>query len=189
MDGAPVDKAKQRQALRRGALLGALVVLFAVGIAYRVINGRQPQAGIEQGNAAPGFKLPRYNGGTVSLGDLRGKVVMLNFWATWCVPCAAEMPLLTRLARDYESKGFVFLAVNEDEPRTARGQVDVFVAQVAPDLGKSVVFADEPTTLNYAVEDLPTTYLIGRDGSILESHTGYRPESLLRREVENALGK
>ena len=189
MDRAPVDEARQKQALKRGALVGALLVLFAVAIAYRVINREQPRTGIEKGNAAPGFKLLRYDGGTVSLAELRGKVVMLNFWATWCIPCAAEMPFLIRLARDYEPRGFVFLAVSEDERQTAQEQVSLFVAQIAPGLGRSVAFADGPTTLNYAVEDLPTTYLIGRDGRILESYTGYRSESLVRREVESALGK
>lgn len=189
VDGTPAAAAKDRQGAKWGVLLVLPVVLVALVVAYVGIKKQQPPTGIEKGNAAPTFNLARYSGGTVSLEDLRGKVVMLNFWATWCVPCVAEMPSLTGVARDYESKGFVFLAINLDEPQTAREQVGLFVAQVAPGLAQSVVFADASSTVAYGVEDLPTTYLIGRNGRILTSHIGYVSQSLLRKEIESALGR
>ena len=187
--GELVAQAEQRQPAKWGPVVIASVALLGVGIAYFGIKRLQPRTGIERGDSAPSFRLPRYGGGSVLLEDLRGKVVLLNFWATWCVPCAAEMPSLTKLARQYESKGLVFLAANHDEPETAQEQVGLFIAHIAPDLGRSVVFADERTIMNYAIEDLPTTYFIGRDGRILESYAGYAPESVVRQKIESALGK
>jgi thiol-disulfide isomerase/thioredoxin len=181
--------AEQRRPARWGLVVFALVAIVGTGIAYFGIKKAQPRIGIQQGDTAPTFKLPRYSGGTVSLEDLRGKVVLLNFWATWCVPCAVEMPALTKLAREYEPKGMAFLAANQDEHDGAQEQVHLFVDQIAPNLGKSVVFADEQTTINYRVDELPTTFFIGRDGRILESYVGYASESMVRQKIESALAK
>ena len=76
-----------------------------------------------------------------------------------------------------------------NEHETAPAQVGIFVAQRVPDLGRSVVFADGPTVESYGVESLPMLFLIGRDGRILESYSGYASESALRRRIERALGK
>lgn len=189
MNVEPDTQAERKTATRWSLSVVALVALLGTVIAVVGIKKAQPNTGNRKGDVAPSFKLSRYGGGTVSLQDLRGKVVMLNFWATWCLPCAAEMPALTKLAREYESKGFVFLAVNQDEGETAQEQVGLFVAQIAPDLGRSVVFADEQMIVNYAVEDLPTSYFVGRDGRIIESYAGYASESLVRQKIESALGK
>lgn len=178
----------ERQAKWR-LLFFAFVLLLGAAAAYVGMKKLQPRTGIEHGDAAPAFRLSRYGGGTVSLGDLRGKVVLLDFWATWCVPCAAEMPALTRFAREYESKGLILIAANQDDRETANTQIAAFLAAIAPDLGRSVVFADEQTTRSYAVDELPMLYFIGRDGRILESYAGYVPESLLRQKIELALRK
>jgi len=188
MNDEPPAQAEQKQPAKWGLVVVALVALVGTSVAYLGIKKAQPRTGIQKGDAAPTFKLSRYGGGTVSLEDLRGKVILLNFWATWCVPCAVEMPALTQLAREYESKGIVFLAANQDERESAQEQVGLFVAQIAPNLGRSVVFADEPTTINYGVDELPTTFFIGRDGRILESYVGYASESLVRQKIERALG-
>jgi thiol-disulfide isomerase/thioredoxin len=189
MNDKPPAQAEQKHPVKSGLVVVALVALVGTSIAYLGIKKAQPRTGIQKGDAAPTFKLSRYGGGTISLDELRDKVVMLNFWATWCVPCAVEMPALTKLAREYESKGMVFLAANQDEPESAQEQVRLFVAQIAPNLGRSIVFADEQMTIKYAVEELPTTFFIGRDGRILESYVGYVSESLVRQKIESALGK
>ncbi len=189
MNGESPAQAEQKQPAKWSLVVFAVVGLVGFSIAYFGIKKAQPRTGIQKGDAAPTFKLSRYGGGTVALEDLRGKVVMLDFWATWCVPCAVEMPGLIKLAREYESKGFVFLAANQDERESAQEQVGLFVAQIAPALGRSVVFADEGTTVNYGVDELPTMFFIGRDGRILESYVGYASESLVRQKIESALGK
>ena len=179
----------QKLPAKRAVVIVAVLAAVATGVAYLGIRKLQPRTGIQKGNAAPAFTLSRYGGGTVSLRDLPGKVVLLNFWATWCVPCAAEMPALTRLAREFESRGFIFLAANQDDRETADAQIRLFLAQFAPDLGRSVVFADEQTAISYAVEELPTSFFIGRDGRIIESYAGYAPESLLRQKIERAISR
>jgi thiol-disulfide isomerase/thioredoxin len=167
----------------------ALVSLLALAVMYLGIHDAREDARIRKGAAAPPFKVARYSGGKVSLEELRGKVVMLDFWATWCAPCAAEMPTLTKLAGEYESAGLVFLAANRDDAGAASALVKGFVAQRAPNLGKSVVFADDQMAASYGLQALPTLYFIGRDGRVLESHSGYASESHLRRQIESALGK
>src|SRR5260370_10317424 len=154
MNDGPPAQADQKQPAKWGLVVVALVALVGTGIAYFGINKAQPRTGIQKGDAAPTFKLSRYGGGTVSLDDLRGKVVLLNFWATWCMPCAVEMPALTKLAREYESKGMVFLAANQDERESAQEQVHLFVDQIAPSLARSVLFADERTTVDRRVDEL-----------------------------------
>jgi len=190
MTDEPLAQTERPRSTKSGRLLIiALVALLGTVIAYHGIYDAHRASALRSGAAAPPFKLARYGGGTVSLDELRGKVVMMDFWATWCPPCVAEMPALTKLAREYEPKGLVFLAVSEDDHETAPAQVGVFVAQRVPDLGRSVVFADGPTVESYGVESLPTLFLIGRDGRILESYSGYASESALRRRIESALGK
>src|SRR5215831_19715677 len=109
MMSGELAQGEQKQTAKRGLLMVAVVALLAMSIAYLASKKPKLRTGTEKGDAAPAFKLSRYGGGTVSLEELRGKVVMLDFWATWCVPCAVEMPTLTRLAREYEPRGFVFL--------------------------------------------------------------------------------
>ncbi len=125
--------------------------------------------------------------GRISLDELRGKVVLLNFWATWCPPCVEEMPTLLKVAREYESRGFVLLAVNKDEAESAKAAVGVFVANRIPDLASHVVFADARMATNYRVQMLPTSYFIGRDGMVLDAQGGFLPESTLRKKIESAL--
>ncbi len=170
-------------------LIFLLVALLGLSIAYLGIKDARLGAGVQVGAAAPAFKQQRYSGGTVSLEELRGQVLMLDFWATWCPPCVAEMPVLMKLAREYESRGLVFLAANRDEADGARAQVGVFIAERAPELAKNVVFADDAMAASYGVDSLPMLYFIGKDGRVLEAYSGYASEGQLRRRIEAALGK
>src|SRR5229473_3213708 len=97
------------------------------------------------------------------------------------------MPSLLKVVREYESQGFVLLAVNKDEAGSAKAAVGVFIANRVPDLASHVVFADARMAINYRIQSLPTSYFIGRDGMVLDAQAGYLPERTLRKKIESAL--
>jgi peroxiredoxin len=120
--------------------------------------------------AAPDFTLPNVDEQQVSLRQYRGKVVFLNFWATWCIPCREEMPALEQLYQTFQRQDLVILAINLKE---GAEQVKTFFQKRTlsfPALldQNGAVFRD------YSVAGMPTTYLIGRDGKLLARGVGGR---------------
>jgi thiol-disulfide isomerase/thioredoxin len=165
---------------------GVFIALLLVAFLYAGLRvARRPHL-VGRGALAPSFTLEKYGGGLISLDELRGKVVLLNFWATWCPPCVEEMPTLLKVAREYESQGLVLLAVN-NEAEDAKAAVGVFLANRLPDLATHVAFADARMTTNYRVQMLPTSYFIGRDGMVLDAQGGLLQERTLRKKIESAL--
>ncbi len=181
----PLEPARPR---RKNPLWISVLVgcLFAALIYLGVLDARGSR-GIPKGQPAPAFSFQRHQGGVAKLTDYQGKLVMLDFWATWCPPCVEEMPTLVRLAKEYEPRGLVFVAANRDEPSEAKAAVGVFVATRVPGLGPYVAFADDRSTASYLVRTLPTLYLIDRRGKVVDSHVGLASESALRGWIEEAL--
>jgi peroxiredoxin len=137
---------------------------------------------------APDFSLTTLDGETVSLADFRGKVVLLNFWASWCPPCRSEMPAMERVYQDYANQGFVILAVNatqQDSPDAAR--------QFVNEKGLTFpILLDTSGTVSalYRTRSLPTSFFIGADGIIDEVVIGGpMSEALLRTRVETLLSE
>ncbi|HZH04648.1 MAG TPA: TlpA disulfide reductase family protein, partial [Myxococcaceae bacterium] len=96
------------------------LALFSAALAVAMVvqltaETRRSQL-LERGSAAPPFSAARHGGGALSSDVLRGRVVMLDFWATWCPPCVEEMPSLLKLAREYEGRGLTLVAANRDDP-------------------------------------------------------------------------
>jgi thiol-disulfide isomerase/thioredoxin len=122
------------------------------------------------GFPAPAFSLTDLSGQTVNLADLRGKVVLLNFWASWCPPCRAEMPAIEQAYQSYRGRGLVVLAVNASYQDTPGG-METFLGSFAHSY---LILRDENGTANrlYAVGSLPTTFFIGRDGTIRDMVIG-----------------
>jgi peroxiredoxin len=122
------------------------------------------------GSPAPDFTLKALDGPNLRLREQRGKVVMINFWATWCGPCREEMPQLKRLHDKYQAAGFTLLGVNVDEdPR----QASALAQKLA--LGFPVLFdADKQVSKTYDLSAMPSTVLIDRDGKVRFVHRGYR---------------
>ena len=119
---------------------------------------------------APDFALPARDGGEVRLSELRGQVVMINFWATWCGPCRQEMPLLEQLQVKYEPLGFTLLGVNV-EPDSA--------AAVAWLKGVPVTFPILFDTRNavadsFGVQGMPSSVFVDREGRVRYVHRGYK---------------
>ncbi len=120
---------------------------------------------------APDFSLPGFDGGTVHLSELRGQLVLLHFWATWCVPCRHEMPLLHGMEKKLKGKSFRIVCVNVD--RGGEQDVQDFMQEVSP--GFHTLLDPEGGVRNrYEVRALPTSYLIGGDGKIIGRIIGER---------------
>jgi thiol-disulfide isomerase/thioredoxin len=168
--------------------MGALVIGLVGGAVYLGVQEAKRGERVAEGKEAPAFIAEKYGGGQQTLEEHRGKVVMLDFWATWCPPCVEEMPSLVSLAHEYESRGLVFVAANRDDAEEQKAAVGVFIARTVPDLGRHVVFASDEMSASYRVESLPTLYLIGRDGQILQSSVGFMSEEKLRSWIEEAVG-
>ena len=120
--------------------------------------------------AAPDFTLPNTDGQQVSLQQYRGKVVFLNFWATWCIPCREEMPALERLHQTYQSQDLAIISIDLKE---SAEQVKTFFQK--HELSFPALLDQNGSVFrDYLVAGMPTTYLIDRDGTLLARGVGGR---------------
>jgi len=124
------------------------------------------------------LQLTDLHGKTQSLADYRGKVVLLNFWASWCDPCIEELPVIEKLRLDFARKPFAILAVQTGgSARTAEDVVSTLK------LGFPILLdRDTKVTQAFGINTLPTTYLIGPGGEVVERHVGEWPQ--MRAAVE-----
>jgi cytochrome c biogenesis protein CcmG, thiol:disulfide interchange protein DsbE len=141
-----------------------------------------PVTGSTQQGAALSLKLPFYReGGTYDLAFDRGKVVLLDVWATWCEPCKDALPIYQDLAKEYGSRGFRVYAINVDEdPR----QIDTFLQTLKLTLPILVDKNAEVAERDLKVRVLPTSFLIDKRGNIRQVHEAFAPEFLARYQTE-----
>ena len=154
--------------VRSNARRVGAVTRFALCATLAVVASTASPA-LAPATAAPDFTLHAMSGPNLQLKDQRGRVVMVNFWATWCGPCRQEMPQLNRLYEKYKSSGFVLLGVNVDDDVTK-------AAEVAAKLGVTFpVLLDTEKTVSklYDVSTMPSTMIIDRDGKVRYVHRGY----------------
>jgi peroxiredoxin len=155
--------------------IGIAVLLVAGAVAYVWAN-RGRYAPLEVGRPAPHYAAPDLAGDTVRLADLRGSVVVLNVWATWCAPCIREMPSLQRLADRFADRGLVVVGVSVDaDGGLAGGSADVraFVER----LGLTFTILHDARGVVerlFGVSGLPMTFVIDRDGRIHQKVLGER---------------
>jgi thiol-disulfide isomerase/thioredoxin len=127
------------------------------------------------------------SGGRVRLRDHQGKIVVLNFWATWCVPCNSEMPLLVAAEKDYASRGVVFIGASLDDRKTAKG-IPGFLAKYRIDFPVwTGATADDLAKLRMG-EAVPATAFIDRDGVIVARVSGQLRDSELKERLDWLLG-
>jgi cytochrome c biogenesis protein CcmG/thiol:disulfide interchange protein DsbE len=159
----------------------ALVVIALLG--YSLVTG--PSAALQVGQAAPEFQLTTFDGDTVSLGGLRGQVVVLNFFASWCNPCRQEAPDLQEAWREYEGRGVQFLGIAYKD---AASKAQAFLAEFdatypsALDPGSRVSRA-------YGVTGVPETYVIDQEGLLVRHVLGAVTAAQLRQEIDKALSQ
>jgi len=134
--------------------------------------------------SAPAWQLAALGGERVKSSDFDGKVVILNFWATWCVPCREEIPGLVELHQQYGDDGVIIVGASVD-----RGGVDLvkrFVERFK--INYPIVIADEKVLRDFGnVEAVPTTFLIDRNGRVAGKHVGFAEKETLEREIKSLL--
>lgn len=138
------------------------------------------EIGLDVGNRAPDFQLETLTGETVRLSDFRGKRVMLNFWASWCPPCRAEMPDMVDF---YQDKDIEILAVNLTDTETALNDVEHFVDAYELDF-PVLLDTDLEVASLYAIQPIPTTFMIDSDGVISFKIFGPMNYNLMVQEFE-----
>jgi peroxiredoxin len=141
---------------------------IVASVAFVVVAGSASSA-IAPTTPAPDFSLHAMSGPNMRLKDQRGRVVMVNFWATWCAPCQQEMPQLNRLYQKYRSSGFVLLGVNVDDDSSKAADLATKLGITFPVL----LDADKRVSKLYDVSTMPSTMLIDRDGKVRYVHRGY----------------
>ena len=147
----------------------SLLPLRSAVLALALVASTVASGAIAPQSMAPDFTLRTMDGPNLRLKEQRGRVVMVNFWATWCGPCRQEMPHLERLHRKYKSAGFVLLGVNVDDDAKK-------AAEVAAKLGVSFPMlydTDKAVSKLYDLSTMPSTVLIDRDGKVRHVHRGY----------------
>lgn len=136
-------------------------------------------------NVAPDWQLLNLEGDAVSSEDFTGKVVLLDFWATWCPPCRAMVPTLIELQEDYADKGFEIVAISQDHGGPE--QVAAFNREIG--VNYTSLMGDGSASEAFGgIRFLPTSFLIGRDGTILERHLGQTDRETLEPGIRRALG-
>jgi peroxiredoxin len=128
---------------------------------------------VRAGDAAPDFTVSLFDGGSVRLSDLRGKTVLVNFWATWCPPCREELTRVqAELIDRFEGRDFVFLPISRGETRET-------VARFREQTGYRFTMGLDPEQTiykMYATNFIPRNFLVGPDGRVIVATTGYEPE-------------
>ena len=152
--------------MRSGAApLRATLALLALCLAFPAHASAAPRL-----TTAPRFTLPALHG-KASLDSLRGRVVLVDFWASWCEPCKRSFPWLAEMHHGYSGKGLTIVAINLDKDRAL---ADAFLDRYPAPF--TVAFDPTGATAEtYKVAAMPTSFLIGRSGEILYSHAGFDP--------------
>ncbi len=160
--GLPAEETPTKRGLGMGdyALIAAMVVVVAVvGFALARQNTTQPITG-----RAPDFAFTTFGGEEMSLRDLRGQVVVLNFWASWCGPCKAEAPALQATYEKYQGQGVAFLGIAyaDNGPKSLEFLADYNITYLnAPDLGTRI-------SEIYSIQGVPETFIIDQNGDVAE---------------------
>src|SRR5690349_7707838 len=146
-----------------------MVVTAMLVFGFHMSRRKSDQARLDgsnlQGKPAPDFALQTLDGKTLRLSDFRGKGVLLNFWATWCVPCKVEMPWFVELQKQYGSDGLQILGINADED-TSKDELEKFAKGMG--VNYPVLLGKEEVEQAYGgIQFLPVTVYVDRDGKVV----------------------
>ncbi|HVM92866.1 MAG TPA: TlpA disulfide reductase family protein [Terriglobales bacterium] len=167
--------------------VGALVAVMLFAGIRLARNKRMdlPANGQLMGVAAPDFELQSLDGKNLKFSSLRGKAVLLNFWATYCGPCKVEMPWFVELQNEYGPQGFQIVGVAMDDDASTED-----IAKFAKDMGVNypILLGKEAVGLSYGgVNVLPTTFFVDRNGKIIAREFGLQSRSVFVDHIKEAL--
>lgn len=159
--------------------LGKMLVLFT---ALLVLGACSQGLAVETGDTPPDFTLSDIAGNQVSLASFKGKVIILNFFASWCPPCRAEIPDFIELQKQYGPKGFTVVGVALVSPEDAKS----FAEQAG--INYPVLVDDNKVSNIYGpIRSIPTTFIIGKDFKVAKMYIGGRPKSAFEADVNELL--
>jgi peroxiredoxin len=180
---------KQRSWIYTGFFLGVIALLFVVNN----LNGEPEQgpyppnyvpAAQKSSAVAPDFTLPTVDGKELKLSDYKGKVVIIDFWATWCPPCRKGIPDLIDLKKKYGAKGFEVIGISLDTE--TKGHVPGFVKSNG--MNYPVVYGNQNVTQLYGgIEAIPTTFVIDKQGKIVATYQGLVPAATFENHLKKLL--
>jgi thiol-disulfide isomerase/thioredoxin len=151
-------------------------------------HGTAP-TGAQQFQQAPSFELASVAEGSIKLADMKGKVVLLDFWATWCGPCKAGIPHLNELYSEHKDDGFEIVGISVDRGgrgKTGIEEVRAFIQKTAMDY--PLAMADAQTVSAYGgIRSIPTAFLIDREGRLRKRYVGMQQKSVFERDVKELL--
>jgi peroxiredoxin len=163
-------------------LLIALVAITIAAAIYFYARHSPSRSGLASGTQhtlAPDFSLPNLSGGQLDLSTYRGKVVLLDFWATWCVPCMEEIPHFVDLQNQYRDQGLQIIGISMDDgPEPVHDFYSRFKMNYPVVMGNAKI-----GELYGGVLGLPIAFVIGRDGRIYAKHVGATSMSVLEKEI------
>lgn len=172
-----------RRGYRLGLFLAFLPVLALLAIfGWNMFDDARGQV---NSGLAPDFTLSLFDGGELTLSELRGQIIVVNFWASWCIPCRDEAPILEQAWRRYRDRGVVFIGVayldTDKESRAFLEEFDVTYPN-GPDLGTRIA-------PDYRIKGVPETFFIARDGRVADLEIGPLTEARLVGAIESLLAE
>jgi len=159
----------------------ALMIFLALSAVLFLCANNDQEAVRETGTPAAGsFELTDLEGNTLTLENYRGKVIILDFWDTWCPPCRKEIPDFIALQDEYGSEGFVVIGVAFG--REGVEKVKAFAEEMG--INYPVAVATEEIMKSYGpIQAIPTTFILDKNGRIYQKYTGYREKSVFRNDI------
>lgn len=169
-------------------MISSVLTATTITIAMAAASPEVPIAAVMNSGAnpslAPGWTLLDLNGKTVQSADFKGKVVVLDFWATWCPPCRAEIPGFAELQKQYGASGLAVVGVSVDQ--TSNPEIKSFTETLG--VNYPVVLADAKIVEAFGgIDGLPTTFVIDQTGHVVHQHLGYTSKSQLEAEIKALL--
>lgn len=163
--------------------MALLIAAFAL-VARTVVKVGSGPVPPHAGTTAPALATKTPEGAAIGLTDLKDRVVLVDFWATWCPPCVASMPALERLHQDLGARGFTVLGVNQEKGEEKMVRSFLTDRKISFPIGMD----DGNIARSWGVYTYPTSFLIGRDGMVRKMYRGVSNERVLRADIEEALG-